>query len=194
MLDTRFSQSVESACLIKNFPDIYGITAPTHLPDHRPAKPFGLSPALRGIAMSTRNTTDNGRSSREDREVALERPTREAEPSRALVPARSKTGLSPRFGHRPVEPSHLNLVESSTLPGKRPVSASTMKLSGTVSAYGTRPISATEINVVQTIALSGNRPVTASSIELVSNGTLPGNRPVASNDLGEESNLMGYLD
>lgn len=145
--------------------------------------------------MSNRNTTDtNGRSSREERELSLERPAREPEPTRALVPARTKAGLTPRFGHRPIEPKHLDLVESSDLPGNRPVSASHMKLSGTVSAYGTRPIAASDLKVVQTISLSGNRPVTAGKLQVATDANLPGNRPVASNDLGEDSALMGYLD
>ena len=65
---------------------------------------------------------------------------------------------------------------------------------GTVAAYGARPVSASTLNVVETITLSGHRPVTANTMELTTSDWLPSNRPMGSNDLGEDSNLMGYLD
>lgn len=150
--------------------------------------------------MSNRTSVEtNSRSERDesaiDRSDRLTQPTSSADNRRNLPALVRKRPLAPNHGNRPVEPSHLDLVESN-LPGHRPVSASPLKVSGTVSAYGVRPIGVSELKIAETITLSGHRPVGADSLAIATANTdwLPGNRPVASNDLGEDSTLMGYLD
>lgn len=143
--------------------------------------------------MSASNTDINGTS---NPELSLGSRASESESHERPLPVRigAKRPLTPSYGNRPVEPSHLDLVESHGLPSNRPVSASNLKLTNTVSAYGVRPIAAGSIEVAETISLSGNRPVGAATLQVSEGGYLPGNRPIASNDLGEEANLMGYLD
>lgn len=157
--------------------------------------------------MSNRNVTDhNGKTeqegSRDNREnrpsasvPATAAPAAAAREERSLPVVARKRPLAPSYGVRPVGPSELHLVEGG-LPGhsKRPVAISDLKMSGTVSSYGVRPIGANTMEVTNTIILSGKRPVSASPLALAQSDSLPGKRPVASNDLGEESNLMGYLD
>lgn len=157
--------------------------------------------------MSNRNVTDHngkteqegGRENRENRPSATA-PAAPAAPAaareeRSLPVVVRRRPLAPSYGVRPVAPSELHLVEGG-LPGhsKRPVAISDLKMSGTVSSYGVRPIGANTVEVTNTIILSGKRPVSASPLALAQSDSLPGKRPVASNDLGEESNLMGYLD
>lgn len=160
--------------------------------------------------MSNRNVTDTNNRARDDRdEVRLD--DRNDREQRALPAVVRKRPLAPTYGnrpvgqdtikfmesdlpnHRPVEVSHLSLVPSD-LPKHRPIETSALKVVGTVAAYGARPVSASTLNVVETITLSGHRPVAANAMELTTSDWLPSNRPVGSNDLGEDSNLMGYLD
>lgn len=92
----------------------------------------------------------------------------------------SKTGLdlyqTPRLPqNRPIEPSHIQVVETYSIMGNRPVTASQMK-------------------IVDSLSISGHRPVMASSLVISEKYSLMGNRPIASNEDEDMSTLIGYLD
>ncbi|MEC4803615.1 MAG: hypothetical protein SAJ12_04455 [Jaaginema sp. PMC 1079.18] len=77
--------------------------------------------------------------------------------------------------NRPIEPSHIQVVETYSIMGNRPVVASGMK-------------------IVDNLSVSGHRPVTASSLVISEQYSVMGNRPVASNEVEDMGTLIGYLD
>jgi hypothetical protein len=78
------------------------------------------------------------------------------------------------LNNRPIEASHIRVLEHS-LPGHRPIFAS-------------------DIIVRDDLTLPGGRPIIASDSRLLEASHIIGGRPIASNDLGENANLMGFLD
>lgn len=77
--------------------------------------------------------------------------------------------------NRPIEPSHLEVVNTySSVGSNRPITKGTVKFSSS-------------------IVISGNRPIAASTLK-VSDSFIMGNRPIASNESDDTSALMGYLD
>ena len=90
----------------------------------------------------------------------------------------------------------LNLVhQPSHLPGNRPVEASHLQIVDTYSSVGgARPVIASGINIKGTLTVSGNRPIAASHLQVSETYTVMGNRPVASNEVDDSTTLMGYLD
>ncbi len=79
------------------------------------------------------------------------------------------------MGGRPIEASHIHVVENGLIPGGRPIFAS-------------------EITMIDSDTLPEHRPIAASPDSLMHGSTLPGNRPIASNELDESGMLMGYID
>ena len=90
-------------------------------------------------------------------------------------------------------PLKLQLQEHTKLPGHRPVEASHLRVVETFSSVGgSRPIMAGEMEVSSTLTISGRRPIAASHLQ-VSQTYVMGNRPIASNDI-DDAGIMGYLD
>jgi hypothetical protein len=83
----------------------------------------------------------------------------------------------PRYvlGIRPIEPSHLEVLDITTIPGHRPIFAS-------------------HLQVVNSDLLPGHRPIMASDPELLNAPMLMMNRPIASNEVDDPETLMGFLD
>ncbi|MGL5876192.1 MAG: hypothetical protein ACRC2V_00155 [Xenococcaceae cyanobacterium] len=79
------------------------------------------------------------------------------------------------FGNRPVEPSHLQIVNTYRSVG------------------GDRPVTTSGINVSSTLTVSGNRPIAVSTLQ-VSESYIMGNRPIASNEIDDPTTLMGFID
>ncbi len=78
--------------------------------------------------------------------------------------------------NRPIEPSHLNVVDTYSSVGS------------------SRPITRGTVEVSSTLTISGNRPIALSGLEISDTVVIMGNRPVASNEIDDASTLMGYLD
>ena len=90
-------------------------------------------------------------------------------------------------------PLKLQLQEHTKLPGHRPVEASHLRVVETFSSVGgRRPIVAGDMEVSSTLTISGRRPIAASHLH-VSETYVMGNRPIASNDI-DDAGIMGYLD
>lgn len=79
------------------------------------------------------------------------------------------------MGGRPIEASHLAVVDTDTIPGHRPIFAS-------------------DLAVIEADTLPGHRPIAASPAYLMQSSTLPGGRPIASNQIDDPISLMGYID
>lgn len=80
------------------------------------------------------------------------------------------------MGGRPIEASHLAVVDTETMPGHRPIFASTLA-------------------VVDADSLPGHRPIAASPDYLMHGSeSLPNNRPIATNAPDAGGALMGFLD
>lgn len=78
--------------------------------------------------------------------------------------------------NRPIEPSHLQIVDTySSVGSSRPIAKSTMKIDHSLTVSGTRPISVSTLKISETYSVMGNRPV-------------------ASNETDDPTALMGYLD
>ena len=122
--------------------------------------------------MSAKDLKDNG-SDQDDKN-----------PSAALSVQEAAKGKSPL---------KLQLQEHTKLPGHRPVETSHLRVVETFSAVGgSRPIVAGDMEVSSTLTISGRRPIAASHLH-VSEIYVMGNRPIASNDI-DDAGIMGYLD
>lgn len=91
----------------------------------------------------------------------------------------------------------LNLARrpASMLPGNRPIEPSHLKVIDTYSSVGAiRPIAASGMEIAGTLKVSGNRPISSSHLKVSQTYTVMGNRPVASNETEDPANLLGYLD
>jgi hypothetical protein len=90
--------------------------------------------------------------------------------------------------------SALSLQPKTTLPENRPIEPSHLEIVNTYSSVGSnRPIVKGTVKFSSSIVISGNRPIAASTLK-VSDSYIMGNRPVASNESDDTSTLMGYLD
>ena len=88
----------------------------------------------------------------------------------------------------------LSVQPKSMLPQNRPIEPSHLQIVNTYSSVGSnRPVSKGTVEFSSSIVISGNRPIAASTLQ-VSNSYIMGNRPVASNESDETTTLMGYLD
>lgn len=91
------------------------------------------------------------------------------------------------------QPLKLMLQEHTRLPGQRPVEASHLRVVETFSG-GHRPIVSSGMDITGTLSISGRRPITSSHLKVSENYFVMGNRPVASNEIDDSGALMGYLD
>lgn len=80
------------------------------------------------------------------------------------------------YGNRPIEPRHLQIVNTYNSVGSN------------------RPVSKTPLDITSTLTISGNRPVTSSHLDISKDYQIMGNRPVASNAIDDPTTLMGFLD
>ena len=88
----------------------------------------------------------------------------------------------------------LSVQPKSMLPQNRPIEPSHLQIVNTYSSVGSnRPVSKGTVEFSSSIVISGNRPIAASTLQ-VSDSYIMGNRPVASNESDETTALMGYLD
>ncbi|MGF1481677.1 MAG: hypothetical protein ACFB4I_19695 [Cyanophyceae cyanobacterium] len=92
------------------------------------------------------------------------------------------------------QPLKLQLQEHTKLPGQRPVESSHLRVVETFSSVGgNRPITASTMEVSGMLTVSGKRPIAASHLQVSETYVVMGNRPVASNEI-DPTGLMGYLD
>ena len=88
----------------------------------------------------------------------------------------------------------LSVQPKSMLPQNRPIEPSHLQIVNTYSSVGSnRPVSKGTVEFSSSIVISGNRPIAASTLQ-VSDSYIMGNRPIASNESDETTALMGYLD
>ena len=95
-------------------------------------------------------------------------------------------------GERPIAASHLDIY--GTILNNRPIESTHLKVVDTDTIPGHRPIFASELHVLDIDTLPGHRPIVASDPHLMESSMLPGGRPIASNDTDDATGLMGYLD
>ena len=128
-----------------------------------PAKPStsnSKATATKTTATKTTSTSKAGSAKKEGEEQSLALSTQ----PRTLLPQ-----------NRPIEPSHLEVVNTYSSVGSN------------------RPVTKGEVEFSSSLAISGNRPIAASTLQ-VSDSYIMGNRPVASNEADDTAVLMGYLD
>ena len=118
--------------------------------------------------MTVENIENNGSQNQE----AENQSTEKKEPQ-ALALSIQQNNLLPQ--NRPIEPSHLEIVDTYSSVGSN------------------RPITKGTVDFNSSLAISGNRPIAVSTLK-VSDIYIMGNRPVASNEMDDVSTLMGYLD
>lgn len=125
----------------------------------------------------TEATQTNGTQTHDE---AQDQPQEQSQEQQSGLVEASKGGLdlyqAPRLPqNRPIEPSHIQVVETYSIMGNRPVVASGMK-------------------IVDSLSVSGHRPVMASNLVISENYSVMGNRPIASNEVEDMTTLIGYLD
>ncbi len=76
--------------------------------------------------------------------------------------------------NRPIEPSHLDIVNTYSSVGSN------------------RPVTRGTIDFSSSLVISGNRPIAASTLKITE--SYMGNRPVASNESDDTATLLEYLD
>ncbi|MCC0178347.1 hypothetical protein I4641_15300 [Waterburya agarophytonicola K14] len=87
----------------------------------------------------------------------------------------------------------LSVQPKTMLPQNRPIEPSHLEIVNTYSSVGSnRPVTKGTIDFSSSIVISGNRPIAASTLKITE--SYMGNRPVASNESDDTAVLMGYLD
>ncbi|MEL6927201.1 MAG: hypothetical protein AAFO95_01035 [Cyanobacteria bacterium J06600_6] len=110
----------------------------------------------------------------------------------------AKTGSTSKAGSTKKEGEEQSLALSTQprtlLPQNRPIEPSHLEVVNTYSSVGSnRPVTKGEVEFSSSLAISGNRPIAASTLQ-VSDSFIMGNRPIASNEADDTAVLMGYLD
>lgn len=89
----------------------------------------------------------------------------------------------------------LSVQKGSLLPQNRPIEPSHLEIVNTYSSLGSnRPITKGNIAFNRSLVISGNRPIAVSTLKISDSYSVMGNRPVASNETDDASALMGYID
>lgn len=89
--------------------------------------------------------------------------------------------------------SALSVQPKTLLPQNRPIEPSHLEIVNTYSSVGSnRPVTKGTVDFASSIVISGNRPIAASTLKITE--SYMRNRPVASNESDETAVLMGYLD
>ena len=88
----------------------------------------------------------------------------------------------------------LSTQPRTLLPQNRPIEPSHLEVVNTYSSVGSnRPVTKGTVDFSSSLAISGNRPIAASTLQ-VSESYIMGNRPIASNEADDTAVLMGFLD
>ena len=113
---------------------------------------------------------------------------------KATTASKSRTATKPTEKEGNEQALALSVQPKSMLPQNRPIEPSHLQIVNTYSSVGSnRPVSKGTVEFSSTLVISGNRPIAASTLQ-VSDSYIMGNRPVASNESDETTALMGYLD
>lgn len=87
----------------------------------------------------------------------------------------------------------LSVQPKTTLPQNRPIEPSHLEIVDTYSSVGSnRPVTKGTIDFASSMVISGNRPIAASTLKI--SESYMGNRPVASNEADDTATLLEYLD
>lgn len=97
-------------------------------------------------------------------------------------------------GHRPIDPSHLEIKEVIDIDGNRPVTESDFDVCKTIDVDGHRPVTDNKIETKDTIDIDGHRPVDPSTIEVQETINIDGNRPIAINNPSSTTVTTDYID
>lgn len=88
----------------------------------------------------------------------------------------------------------LSVQQRTLLPQNRPIEPSHLEIVNTYSSVGSnRPVTKGTVDFNSSLAISGNRPIAVSTLK-ISDSYVMGNRPIAPNEMDDISTLMGYLD
>jgi len=88
----------------------------------------------------------------------------------------------------------LSTQPANPLPQNRPIEPSHLEIVNTYSSVGSnRPVTKGTVDFTSSLTISGSRPIAASTLQ-VSDSFIMGNRPVASNESDETTVLLEYLD
>ena len=88
----------------------------------------------------------------------------------------------------------LSTQPRSILPQNRPIEPSHLEIVNTYSSVGSnRPVTKGTVDFNSSLAISGNRPIAASTLQ-VSDSFIMGNRPIAANESDDTAVLLEYLD
>jgi len=88
----------------------------------------------------------------------------------------------------------LSTQPQTLLPQNRPIEPSHLEIVNTYSSVGSnRPVTKGTVDFSSSLVISGNRPIASSTLQ-VSDSFIMGNRPIASNEADDTAVLMGYLD
>lgn len=89
----------------------------------------------------------------------------------------------------------LSTEPKTLLPQNRPIEPSHLDIVNTYSSVGSnRPVVKGSVEFNSSLVISGNRPIAASTLQVSDTYVVMGNRPVASNESDETATLMGYID
>ena len=103
----------------------------------------------------------------------------------------NKAGSTKKEGEQSLA---LSTQPGTLLPQNRPIEPSHLEVVNTYSSVGSnRPVTKGTVEFNSSLTISGNRPIAASTLQ-VSESYIMGNRPVASNEADDTAVLMGYLD
>ncbi|MEM1367182.1 MAG: hypothetical protein AAGG02_04035 [Cyanobacteria bacterium P01_H01_bin.15] len=92
------------------------------------------------------------------------------------------------------QPLELTRPEHGRLPNNRPIEVSHLNVVETFREAGERPVTTSGIDISSQITVSGNRPIAKSHLQVSETYAVMGNRPVASNQIDDPALLMGYID
>lgn len=116
--------------------------------------------------------------------------------AKSSTPTKNQTDTKAKSTEAKEEKSlALSVQSKSLLPQNRPIEPSHLEIVDTYSSVGSnRPVSKGTVKFISSIVISGNRPIAASTLKISESYGVMGNRPVASNESDDTASLMGYLD
>ncbi len=89
---------------------------------------------------------------------------------------------------------NLEVYKPAPLPQNRPIERSHLRVVETYNSMGQRPVTASGMEVSSSLVVSGSRPIAKSHLAISETYSVMGNRPVAANDVEDIAELIGYLD
>ncbi len=88
----------------------------------------------------------------------------------------------------------LDVYQPAPLPQNRPIERSHLKVVETYNTMGLRPVVSSGLEISSSMVVSGNRPIVKSHLVISETYSVMGNRPVAANEIDDIGELIGYLD